>query len=449
VSSGPAGVALPSSPAPVPADAGQPRSLIDDCVHCGFCLPACPTYVSWSEEMDSPRGRIDLMRGLAEGKIELTDGVIAHFDRCLGCMGCMTACPSGVRYDVLLKETRAKIEKSGRRGFLDRMYRSLLFRFFPHPKRLAWLAAPLRVYAGTGLQALVRRSGILSLLPRRIGQLDALAPPVRGGAEGRELPVRTPAAGPVRARVALVAGCVQRVFFPEVNAATVRTLAAEGCEVSIPAGQGCCGALSMHAGREEEGLEFARRLIERFEAESRDADFIVVNAAGCGSNLKDYGRLFANDPEWAARAAAFSARVRDAMELLAGFPPASPRHPVALKVAYHDACHLAHAQGIRSAPRALLRQIPGLELLEIPNGDQCCGSAGIYNLIEPASADEIGERKAASVRSTGADVLASANPGCTLQIRKLLRARGEELPAAHPLEIVDASISGRPLLPLR
>ena len=448
MSSGPAGVALPSSSSPEPVDAGQPRSLIDDCVHCGFCLPACPTYVSWSEEMDSPRGRIDLMRGLAEGKLELTDGVIAHFDRCLGCMGCMTACPSGVRYDVLIEETRAAIEKSGRRGFLDRLYRSLLFRFFPHPKRLAWLAAPLRLYAGTGLQALVRRSGILSLLPRRIAQLDALAPPMRSGA-GRELPQRTPAAGPVRARVALVAGCVQRVFFPEVNAATVRALAAEGCEVAVPAGQGCCGALSMHAGREEEGLEFARRLIERFEAESKDADYIVVNAAGCGSNLKDYGRLFANDAKWAPRAAAFSARVRDAMELLAGMTPVSARHPLELRVAYHDACHLAHAQGIRSAPRALLKQIPGLQLVEIPNGDQCCGSAGIYNLIEPASADEIGERKATNVLSTDADLLASANPGCTLQIGKLLRGRGRELPAAHPMEILDASISGRPLLPSR
>ena len=448
MSSGPAGVALPSSPPPEGESAGQPRSLIDDCVHCGFCLPACPTYVSWSEEMDSPRGRIDLMRGLAEGQIELTDGVIAHFDRCLGCMGCMTACPSGVRYDVLIEETRARIEKSGRRGVLDRMYRNLLFRFFPHPDRLAWLAAPLRFYANAGLQKLVRRSGILSLLPRRIAQLDALAPPARKGPAPSDLPARTPAAGPVRARVALVAGCVQRVFFPEVNAATVRVLSAEGCEVAVPRAQGCCGALSMHAGREEEGLDFARRLIERFESEARGVDAIVVNAAGCGSNLKDYGRLFAGDPEWSSRAAAFSARVKDAMELLAELPPASPRHPVPLRVAYHDACHLAHAQGIRAAPRALLRQIPGLELLEIPNGDQCCGSAGIYNLIEPASADEIGERKASNVLSTGADLLASANPGCTLQIGKLLRARGAELPAAHPIEILDASLSGRPLLPL-
>ncbi|HEY6147070.1 MAG TPA: heterodisulfide reductase-related iron-sulfur binding cluster, partial [Thermoanaerobaculia bacterium] len=416
MSSGPAGVALPGSPVELEEAAGKPRSLIDDCVHCGFCLPACPTYVSWSEEMDSPRGRIDLMRGLDEGKIELTDGVIAHFDRCLGCMGCMTACPSGVRYDVLIEQTRAKIEKSGRRSFADRLYRSLLFRFFPHPKRLAWLAAPLRAYAGTGLQNLVRRSGILSLLPKRLAQLDALAPASGGRPGGGELPERTPAAGPARARVALVAGCVQRVFFPEVNAATIRVLAAEGCDVRVPGDQGCCGALSMHAGREEEGLEFARRLIESFESGGGDAGAIVVNAAGCGSNLKDYGRLFADEPAWAERAAAFSARVRDAMELLAEMAPAAARHPVPLRVAYHDACHLAHAQGIRAAPRALLRQIPGLELLEVPDGDQCCGSAGIYNLTEPASADEIGARKAANVLSTRADLLASANPGCTLQI---------------------------------
>jgi glycolate oxidase iron-sulfur subunit len=448
MSSGPAGLELPHAPAQPGEAEGPPRSLIDDCVHCGFCLPACPTYVSWGEEMDSPRGRIDLMRGLAEEKIQLTDAVIAHFDRCLGCMGCMTACPSGVRYDALIEETRAKIEKSGRRGFLDRTYRNLLFLFFPHPKRLAWLAAPLRAYAGTGLQDLVRRSGILSRLPRRISQLDALAPPHRRGSSGAVLPAVTPAVGPRRARVALVAGCVQRVFFPEVNASTIRALSAEGCDVLVPTEQGCCGALSMHAGREEEGLEFARRLIERFESEDErerergGIDTIVVNAAGCGSNLKDYGRLFANDPQWAARAAAFSARVRDAMEILAGLSPAAPRHPVPLRVAYHDACHLAHAQGIRTAPRALLRQIPGLELVEIPDGDQCCGSAGIYNLVEPASADEIGARKAANVLSTQPDLLASANPGCTLQIGKLLRARGAEIPAAHPLEILDASIRG-------
>jgi glycolate oxidase iron-sulfur subunit len=248
-------------------------------------------------------------------------------------------------------------------------------------------------------------------------------------------------------RVALVAGCVQRVFFPDVNAATLEVLSAEGCEVVIP-DQGCCGALSMHAGREDEGLDFARALIRSFA--DLDVDAIAVNAAGCGSNLKDYGRLLAGDPEWSERAARFSARVRDVSELLASaaLPPAARRHAVStapLKIAYHDACHLAHAQGIRAEPRALLRGIPGVELVEVPEGESCCGSAGIYNLVQPESADEIGARKAEQIVSVRPDFLASANPGCTLQIQKLLRARGVELPAAHPVEILAASIAGRPL----
>jgi glycolate oxidase iron-sulfur subunit len=417
-----------------------PRTLIDDCVHCGFCLPACPTYNSWSEEMDSPRGRIDLMRGLAEGSLGFTETVVAHFDRCLGCMGCVTACPSGVRYDVLIEQTRAAIEKNYRRPFLDRLYRSFLFFLFPHPERLKVVASFLRIYAGSGLQRLVRGSGLLRHLPERLAQLDSLMPARSLSKESAEPPERTAALGRTRATVGLLAGCVQRVFFPEVNAATVRALSAEGCAVVVPAGQGCCGALSMHAGREEEALDFARKLIRRFEGETLDA--IVVNAAGCGSNLKDYARLFAGDPDWAPRAVAFSAKVRDVSEFLARIGPAAPRHPVPLRVAYHDACHLAHAQGIREEPRTLLRGIPGLELLEIPEGDQCCGSAGIYNLTEPASADEIGARKADNVLSTRPDLIASANPGCTLQIQKILRERGIELSAAHPIEILDASLRG-------
>ncbi len=419
------------------------RTLIDDCVHCGFCLPACPTYNSWSEEMDSPRGRIDLMRGIAEGKLAFTDTVVAHFDRCLGCMGCVTACPSGVRYDVLIEETRAAIEKEYRRPWPDRLYREFLFLLFPYPGRLKSVRRLLGLYAASGLRRLVHRSGVLRILPRRLAQLENLMPPVRRDAPSADLPERTAGAPPFRARVGLVAGCVQRIFFPEVNQATVRVLSAEGCDVAVPKGQGCCGALSMHAGRDGEALDFARALIARFEGQGLDA--VVVNAAGCGSHLKDYGRLLAGEPLWAERAAAFSSRVRDVTEFLAALGPAAPRHPVSLRVAYHDACHLAHAQRVREQPRALLRGIPGLELLEVPDGDQCCGSAGIYNLTEPASADEIGRRKAENVLATGADLFASANPGCTLQIQKILRERGKDLRAAHPIEILDASLRGVPL----
>lgn len=388
--------------------------------------------------MDSPRGRIDLMRGLRDGKLPLNETVVTHFDRCLGCMACLTACPSGVRYDVLIEETRAHIEKHYSRSLAERLYRGAIFALFPHPDRLKTMLPVLWLVSATG--SLLRRSGLEKLLPRRIAELASLAPRVGRRHLTARLPERTPPRGRQRARVALVTGCVQRVFFPEVNEATVRVLSAEGCEVIVPDGQGCCGALSIHAGREEEARRFARDLIAKFEAGSFDS--IVVNAAGCGSNLKDYGRIFADDPEWAGRAAALSARVRDVSEFLAALPPVALRHPFPKRVAYHDACHLAHAQRIRGEPRLLLSSIPGLTLIEIPDGEQCCGSAGVYNLIQPESAREIGERKADNVLSTRAELLASANPGCTLQIQKILRGRGVELPAAHPVEILDASISG-------
>ena len=416
------------------------RSLLDDCVHCGFCLPACPTYVSWGEEMDSPRGRIDLMRGLAEGKVAWSANVAAHFDRCLGCMGCMPACPSGVKYDVLIERTRAEMERRVERSQGEQFHREMIFSLFPYPGRLRAAAALLWLYAESGLQALVRRAGFLRLLPRRLARMDALLPPVSLHNVAARLPERVPAKGERRARVALLAGCVQQVFFPGVNEATLRVLSAEGCEVLVPRGQGCCGALSIHAGREQEALAFARDTIARLEEDPVDA--ILVNAAGCGSTMKDYGRLFAQDPKWAARAAAFSARVRDVTEFLAALPPVAPRRPIRARVAYHDSCHLANAQRIRAEPRRLLTGIPGLELVEIPEGDQCCGSAGIYNLVEPESSEEIGSRKVDNVLSVKSDLLASANPGCTLQIQKLLRQRGLALPAAHPIEILDASIGG-------
>ena len=391
--------------------------------------------------MDSPRGRIDLMRGLAEGKIFWSDSVVAHFDRCLGCMACVTACPSGVRYDILIEETRARLEKQGRRSWLDRLQRSMIFALFPYPSRLRAAAAASLLYSRTGLQTLVRRSGLLRLLPARVAQLDALMPPVSRRSLSSRLPERVAAKGDRRARVTLLSGCVQGVFFPEVNQATIRVLSAEGCEVRIPRGQGCCGALSVHAGRHDEAIAFARRAITALDEEPVDA--ILVNAAGCGSTMKDYGRMFENDPAWSVRAAAFSARVRDVNEYLADLPPVAPRNPIRVRVAFHDACHLSHAQRVWQQPRRLLRAIPGLELVEIPDGEQCCGSAGIYNLVEPESADEIGTRKAENVLRTRADLLASANPGCTLQIQKMLRQRGLRLPAAHPIEILDASIEGR------
>lgn len=410
------------------------RDLISDCVHCGFCLPACPTYNSWGVEMDSPRGRIDLMKGVDEGTLTLEPSVVEHFDKCLGCMACVTACPSGVRYDLLIESTRAKIEATYSRPPDDRLVRELLFGLFPYPARLRALAVPLFIYAKSGLQALVRRSGLLKLLPPRFAQFDKLAPPLTIDELSASLPPYTPALGTKRGTVAVIAGCVQRVFFPNVNAATIRVLAAEGYDVVVPSGQGCCGALSLHVGRDDEAKAFAQRLVEQFGALD-GYDAVIINAAGCGSTLKQYAELI---PE--PRAARFAAKVRDVNEFLAEVGTVAERRPMPLRVAYHDACHLAHSQRIREQPRALLRGIPELELVEIPDGDQCCGSAGVYNVLEPQSAAEIGARKADNVASVNPDVLASANPGCTLQIRSILAERGRSLLAAHPIEILDAAL---------
>jgi glycolate oxidase iron-sulfur subunit len=405
------------------------RDLIADCVHCGFCLPTCPTYLLWGEEMDSPRGRIYLMKNLLDGA-PLDDSTVQHFDACLGCMACVTACPSGVQYDALIESTRAEVEAAD--ASRHSALKKLIFATFPYPRRLRAMRPLLRAYQSTGAQRLVRK--------RMRGTLTTMAGLVPPLGPREPLPALTPAVGPKRARVGMLLGCVQREFFPGVNAATVRVLAAEGCEVVIPPEQQCCGALSLHAGREPEAVTRAKRLIAAFEAAAVDA--VVVNSAGCGSSMKEYGRLLAGDPAWAARAAAFAAKCRDVSELLVELGPVAPRHPLAVVAAYHDACHLSHAQGIRSQPRELLAGIPGLELREIPEADICCGSAGIYNLVNPEPARELGDRKAANVRSTGADLLVTANPGCLMQIDAALRRSGAAIPLAHTIEVLDASIRG-------
>ena len=413
--------------------------LIGDCVHCGFCLPACPTYRSWGDEPDSPRGRIDLMKGLAEGTLDLNASVVGHLDACLGCMGCVTACPSGVRYDLLIEATRARVEREYERPPADRGFREFIFALLPYPGRLRVVGVLLALAKRTGLEPMLRRGGIMRALSPRLATLDALAPDTSPGEALARLPTFVPARGERRGRVALIAGCVQRVFFPNVNAATLRVLSAEGFDVEVPPAQGCCGALSLHAGRDGEARRLARALLPRFEAGRYDA--VLVNAAGCGSTLKQYGELLAGDGTLGERAEAFAVEVRDVSEFLAAVEPRAPRRELPLRVAYHDACHLAHAQRIREQPRALLRTIPKLELLEIPEGEQCCGSAGVYNLLQPESATEIGERKVDNVLSLRADVLASANPGCSLQIRAVLARRGAELLAAHPIELLDAALA--------
>ena len=425
-------------------DAHHPpsRELVDDCVHCGFCLPACPTYVLWGEEMDSPRGRVYLMRMGLEGRAAFTPSFLEHFDACLGCMACVTACPSGVKYGALIEAVRPQLERHAPRSLGDRLFRRLIFLLFPYPNRLRVFTTPLRVYQRTGLQRLVRSSGFLKLLPRRIQAMESLAPPLPRASDGK-LPARIPAQGATRLRAGLLLGCVQRVFFGDVNAATARVLAAEGCEVVVPERQGCCGALMVHAGQQAQALAAARALVDAFD--SANVDVIVTNAAGCGSTLKEYGDLLRDDPRYAARAAALASRCRDVSEVLADLEPRAPRHPVHLRVAYHDACHLQHGQGITAQPRRVLQTIPELELLEIPEGSICCGSAGIYNLVQPEPAHALGARKARHVLATGADAVASSNPGCLLQIRAELEQAGRSLPMLHLVELLDASICGTSL----
>jgi glycolate dehydrogenase iron-sulfur subunit len=392
-----------------------------DCVHCGLCLSACPTYVELGTEMDSPRGRIYLMKGLEDGSLALTPDVARHLDLCLGCRACETACPSGVRYGDLIESARSFVEERHERSFSDRWRRRLITRLFPHPQLLRTLLLPLRFLELVGVLAVLRRAnGFAAMLPK-LGWWEPLPEIV--------LP-----RGAERHRVGFVAGCVAQVLFADTNRATVRVLTRNGCSVTTPTRQVCCGALYLHAGARREALDCARRNIDTFPD---DLDAIIVNAAGCGATLKQYGELLTDDPQYAARAHAFTAKVRDVTEFLAGLPLEQPENEVHARVTYHDACHLAHGQGVREAPRTLLKRIPGLELIELLDSDTCCGSAGSYNLTEPEMARRLGERKVANIRATGATCVAAANPGCAMQIQAGLRRAGLEVTVKHPVELLD------------
>ncbi len=423
-------------------DAHHPpeKKYIDECVHCGFCLPACPTYVLWGEEMDSPRGRIYMIKKAADGQAPLDSRFRQHMDNCLGCMACMTACPSGVQYNKLIEPTRAQIERNLPRSLGESLFRKLIFATFPRPGRLRLLALPLLVYQKSGLRSLVRTTGIPKLLPKRLAAMEALLPDVPAHLFDRLPSAIQPRTAP-RRRVGMLSGCVQQVFFSHVNAATARVLAAEGCQVIIPREQQCCGALMLHSGMEDDATALAKKMIAVFEA--AEVDTVVINSAGCGSTMKEYGHLLRNDPAWAGRAAAFSAKWKDISEILCELEPHAPRHPLKLRIAYHDACHLQHAQGVHEQPRRLLAGIPELEVADIPEASLCCGSAGVYNLLQPQTANQLGSRKVENLLSTGAQAVLSANPGCLLQLMNGLRLRGlKAMPAFHMVELLDASIRG-------
>ncbi|MBO3751301.1 4Fe-4S dicluster domain-containing protein [Streptosporangiaceae bacterium NEAU-GS5] len=386
--------------------------LIKDCVHCGFCLPTCPTYLLWGEEMDSPRGRIHLMQQHVEGT-PITDEMAGHFDACLGCMACVTACPSGVQYDALIEQTRAVVEREHVRPPEERAIRAMVMALFPYRRRLRAMRLPMRLAP--------RMAGFLARVHPSLGAMADLAPPL---SKPLRLPPLVEARGDRRAVVGMLTGCVQGEFFPQVNAATARVLALEGCDVVIPPRQGCCGALALHSGYD--ASKFAERTIRTFQ--KAGVDTVVVNAAGCGSCMKEYAQGY---------------QVRDLAEFLVELGPRATRHPLPVSVAYHDACHLAHAQGVRSQPRELLGAIPGLSIREVAESSICCGSAGTYNLFQPGPARELGDRKAERVRATGADLLVSANPGCTMQIAAAMRRAGEEpMPVAHTAQVLDASLRG-------
>jgi glycolate oxidase iron-sulfur subunit len=396
--------------------------VIESCVHCGFCLPTCPTYVTMGEEMDSPRGRISLIKEVLEDKLEL-ELALPYTDNCLGCQACQTACPSGVEYGELITLFRAHAEPRRERTPMDRLQRAVVLKTLPHPRRFRLaaragrLAKPLADRLPTGLGAMLR------LLP---DELPKAAP----------LPTTFPAEGNRRARVALLAGCAQRVLAPDINWATLRVLARHGVETVIPPSQGCCGALAMHTGAVAAAKPLARRNIDAFDVAGIDA--VVTNAAGCGSGMKEYPLMFKGDPEQ-GRAERFAERVLDVAVFLdgLGLRAAPAPLPAPMTVAYHDACHLAHAQGVRGAPRRLLESIDGVRLVEPPEWELCCGSAGTYNIERPDVAAELGERKARNLLGTGAALIATGNIGCMTQVQSHIRALGQQLPVLHTMQVLD------------
>jgi glycolate oxidase iron-sulfur subunit len=395
--------------------------------------------------MDSPRGRILLMDMAERGERPLTPDMVAHWDACLGCLACLPACPSGVRYDQLLEATRQQVERRFRRPLPQRLWRTAIFSVLPHPVALRISLTGLWIGQATGLSRRLSQTTLTRRLPAELQAMARLAPPIRLPEVMRGLPApRRPAArGPARLRVGLLGGCVQRVLEPHVNQATAAVLAAYGAEVRVPPGQGCCGALELHAGRESAALGRARHLIAHFEDSGLDR--IAVNAAGCGAMLRTLDRLLAGDPLWAPRAAALAGKIRDITEILDELGPPDTLRPLPLRAAYHDACHLAHAQGVRDSPRRVLRAIPGLELLEVPAGDICCGSAGTYNLTQADTARDLGRRKAANIQAVGPQCVAAGNPGCLLQIRAAMAETGFSVPAFHPVELIAASLAGTPV----
>jgi glycolate dehydrogenase iron-sulfur subunit len=414
--------------------------LIKDCVHCGFCLSACPTYLETGNELDSPRGRIYLMKAALNSEIPMGGSLVEHLDMCLGCLACEPACPSGVQYGSLIEAARSQIERRYDRGAGDKLHRGAIFSLFPYPARLKLMLPFLYLYQKLGISGFLRSSGILGKISPKLEQMEAMLPVVKSPTVSEALPAVIAPKGKKRFRVAMLSGCVQSVFFGDTNAATARVLAENGCEVIVPESQGCCGALSVHSGRLSEGRDFAKTTIEMFD--NLDVDALIVNSAGCGSTMKEYGEILKDDPEFSERAEGISNKTKDIMEFLSDIGLRGKLHELKVRVTYQDACHLGHAQRIKSQPRQVMEQIPGLELFEMPESDVCCGSAGIYNLVQPEMSQDLLQRKIKNLMTQNVDYLAAGNPGCLLQIKKGIDKYGLGIKTAHPIELLDWSYRG-------
>lgn len=416
-----------------------PYEIINSCVQCGLCLPSCPTYLLNLRETSSPRGRIHLMKAVSDGVLDLLDPGFAHqMYECLDCRACEAVCPSGVQYGRLVEPARHQIEQARARGLVETLLRWVVFRWlFADMRLFRAFSRCIWLYQATGAQAVARRTGVLKRF--RLDRMEALLPRVSRGfliPRGQVLP----ASGKRRNRVGVFAGCVMSTGFASTHAATIRLLQHHGCEVIVPPAQGCCAALHVHAGELEKGRELMKRNIEAFE--NLDLDAIVINAAGCGSTLKEYEHFFEHDPEWTERARAFSGQTRDVTEMLAALEPDAPPAPLKAVVTYQEPCHLVHAQRISAQPRALLRRIPGLQLVEMEESAVCCGSAGVYNVTQPDRAQALLERKLDNALATQPDIIISANPGCILQLQSGLRMRGSKVRVRHIVELLDEAYSG-------
>ena len=413
------------------------------CVHCGLCLNQCPTYLELGLETESPRGRLALMKAVAEGRFGYTDRLVEHMELCLLCRACEAACPSGVPFGSLMTETRARIQAQTSQPFIEKTVKNVVFKhLFPHQSRLSLVFRMLSLYQASGVQWLVRKSRALKLLPARLSHMESMLPKLAFRPYPRGKAKSVSAQGAEKKKVALFSGCIMPLAFGAVNRATVNVLSRNGCRVDIPGGQGCCGALNVHSGERKAAKEMALRNIDAFE----EADTVVVNAAGCGAMLKEYEELLAEDPRHSERARAFTPKVKDIHEFLAELPLAPPKSGFKKRVTYQDSCHLVHAQRIREAPRKVITSIPGVELCEMPNSDKCCGAAGVYTIINPELSSQLLDSKMRDVESADADVVTTANPGCMLQLDLGLRKQGQTKRSYHVVELLDEAYRQEDLL---